>query len=332
MRPPPRPAVKVGSRRGAVASGHGEEEEVATDGGRRDQQASCAGQVTPRPELRRQLEGRDLLVFWRDGSAPGQRSGLALTLDSCRSVDCECRAVKLDGLVVRDDVALIECTGDELCVSEWAGSAPAEPKRKILVEVDIETGDVEPLHEEYDPDLLAWVTAEVDGELLDRLHERWRIGKGWPGRSRISRQLDLRGWAPGALLGFDEVFEAERHDRLVIGDAMYWVDTYLCPVPNCGSCGNADVVFSTVSTKEAGDVGSVQLALRLGAAEVVSQRPEPGQEAQLLELWERFSRRHVVGQYLARRQARMQMAWPALERALPTTAAVRTSLRSAAVH
>ena len=284
-------------------------------------------QITPRPELRRQIDARDLLVFWRDAST-GRRTGLALTINSCEKVACACRVVTLDGLVITDDVTQIEFARDVLTVTHLPDAAPLETKRKIYVEVDIETGEVDPLKEDFDRDLLYWVTSELDGELLDRLHERWRLGKGWTGRSRIRREMDLRGWEAGELLGFDEVFEAERLDRYVIGEQGYWADTFLCPVPGC-DCGDADVMFSSVGTEMSGDVGCVRVVLRGAAAEVVELRSEPGQGALLGDLWERYLHRHDVGTYLVQRQTRMRMAWGAIERALATTAAAATTTGSA---
>lgn len=298
---------------------------AATSGDRR-----TSDQITPRPEQARQLEGGDLIVFWRDESRLGRRTGLAFTIDACRSAECPCRLVKLDGLVVPDDVAAIESTGDALRVSYWPDGESAGLKRKILVEVDIETGEVAPISEREDPDpaLLAWVTSEVDGELLDRLHERWRIGKGWMGRSRVRRALELDDWKPGELLGFDEVYEAERHDCFVVDGASYWVHLLLCPVPSC-DCHLAEVMFGAVGGKKPGDVGRARLALRFGEAEVVAMLPEPGRAALLDDLWRRFSTRHAVGPYLAAREVRMRMAWPAIERVVPVPLAPSTSLRAA---
>lgn len=301
---------------------------VAAGGARR-----TPAQITPRPEQGRQIEGGDLVVLWRDEVRPGRRTGLAMTVDSCRSAECACRLVKLDGLVVPDDVAAIESTGDALRVSQWPDGEVGKPKRRILVEVDIETGEVAPIleRETPDPELLAWVTSEVDGELLDRLHERWRIGKGWTGRSRVRRVLELDDWKPGELLGLDEVYEAERHDCFVVEETSYWAHLLLCPVPSC-DCHLAEVMFGAVDGKKPGDVGRVRLALRFGEAEVIARLPEPGREALLDVLWRRFSTRHTVGPYLAAREARMRMAWPALERAVPVCLAPSTSLLAPAAR
>ena len=288
--------------------------------------ARASDQITPRPEQRRQLEGRDVLVFWRDGDAPGRRRGLALSVDTCPSEQCTCRVVKLDGVVIADDSATLTFERDVLRVQRWASSPVVDhgKPRIVVVDLDLETGELEPRRDDHDPDLIAWLATEVDDELLDRLHERWRLGKGWPGRNGPRRQIDLRGWPPGELLGFHEVFDGERYDRFVVGDASYWAYTLLCPTPGC-DCAAAEVQFGLADTEDTADVGAVQVDLSPTADPVADPHPEPGMETLLAGLWRRFAARHAVAPYLLQRQARMRMAWPAIEQALRAVAEVSTA-------
>jgi len=270
--------------------------------------------IIPRPELRRQLAGRDLMVFWRDAADPGRRQGLALTIAACASPTCPCRAVQLDGIAIGDAVASIETDGRALRISGWPNVPTVDREtRRVHVEVDVETGDCELLGTDSDPDLLRWLTAEIDGELLDRLHERWRLAKGWPGRSGPRPDMALCGWQPGELLGFDQVFDRERVDRFVVEGASYWAHTFLCPIGSC-DCRAAEVVF--IQNDGDADIGCIRLALGSGTAQVVSEQPEVGREPLCAELWRRFSARHDVGAYLGQREARMRMAWLAIEQAL----------------
>lgn len=268
--------------------------------------------VVLRSELDRQLDGHDIVVFWRAATMPGRREGLALKIHTCDAKDCQCRTVTLDGIVVADDAAQVDTRAGSLRVHRWS-TAP-QSQRGILVKLDIDTGVLSAGDEPCDPDLFAWVCAEIDGELLERLHECWLIGKGVPGRGPIRATLDPRRRV-GELLDFDEVYMSGRFDRFVISKTSYGARTYLCPDPKC-DCHRAAVVFGVTNAERSDEIGRVELVVTSAPdVTLVETRTESGRDKLLGQLWELFTRRHDVCAYLAGREARMRMAWPAIERA-----------------
>lgn len=268
--------------------------------------------VVLRPELDRQLDGHDIVVFWRAATMPGRREGLALKIHTCDAKECQCRTVTLDGIVVADDAAQVDTRAGSLRVHRWS-TAP-QSQRGIRVKLDIDTGALSPDDEPYDRDLFEWVNAKIDGELLERLHECWLIGKGLPGRGPIRATIDLRGRV-GELLDFDEVYMSGRFDRFVIGKTSYGARTYLCPEPRC-DCHRAAVVFAVTNAEQSDEIGRVEL-VATSALDVtlVETGTESAKDKLLGQLWKQFTRRHDVRAYLPAREARMRMAWPAIERA-----------------
>lgn len=263
--------------------------------------------VVLRPELDRQLDGHDIVVLWRGASMPGRREGLALKIQTCDAKECQCRTVTLDGIVVTDDAAMVDARAGSLRVHRWSTASGAP--RGILVKLDIDTGVPSAGDQPCDPDLFTWVSSAIDGPLLERLHECWLIRKGAPGRGPIRATLDL-GRSLGKLLDFDEVYASGRFDRFVIGKASYRARTYLCPEPRC-DCHRAAIVF----TEAAGDeLGRVELVTTSGPG--VTLVAAGTAKADLLgQLWAQFTRRHDVHAYLTAREARLRMAWPAIDRA-----------------
>jgi hypothetical protein len=131
--------------------------------------------------------------------------------------------------------------------------------------------------------------------------------KGIP-MGRPAKDIHLGEWHPGDLVGFDELFHDEREDQYVLGGRRYWAYTFHCPDRGC-RCGEARVAFFDDEAELSVSVGSVVLHLGAGErrARVVEKAPEGGAPANLIgELWALFRRRHDVGAYLRRRDARVR--------------------------
>ena len=137
--------------------------------------SASAATIIPEPQSRRQLGDDGLVIFWRAGSEPGRRQGLACVLSMCPNPGCACRLVYADGFVIDEAVTAVSSDEDGLHV---AMRADATPLRVTLVEemiaiVDPDSGETTAhpdLPEDSDPALVDWLGSEMDEELLEVLH------------------------------------------------------------------------------------------------------------------------------------------------------------------
>ncbi len=271
--------------------------------------STSAVTILPEPQNRRQLGDDGLVIFWRAGSAPGRRQGLACVLSMCPNPGCACRLVYVDGFVIDDEVTAVCSDEDGLHVAMRAG---ATPLRVTLVEemiaiVDPDSGETRAhpdLPEDSDPALVDWLGSEMDEELLEVLHRyRARATGGAPERPRTD--IDVASLEEFHLAPFDDLFAGTRVDEYLHAGKRYWTCVYLCPYADC-DCHEARVAFFDEDAPNSGDTaGSVLLGLG-GAAgcEIVEIAAECGAPDDVIrELWALFERRHQVGVYLRRREA-----------------------------
>lgn len=141
------------------------------------------------------------------------------------------------------------------------------------------------------------IQSQIDGELLELLHERWLRAKGMT-------SSPTSDWAPrgtGELVGWDEAHPDDRQDLYLDGEMVVSADDLYCLKPTC-TCNEVRVVF-VPTTRGAPLVGSVRVRLPAGA--VIATESKPAKAAALDRLWNAFRARHRVAELLERRQQQM---------------------------
>lgn len=252
-----------------------------------------------------QLFPNGLLVFGREIDPDGPAHLLVSSLELCGNPECTCREVVLKGV--------------ELVLA--APPESFEEFRRLLDEgqsrfcqIDLDLGLVRRIPGEdprppLDGDWLAFLREQVDGELLDRLHERWFKAKGIKD-SRGWRSIDWSKRDPYEMVIWEEMFPEDRVDHFLVSDRVFFASEHYCRRPGC-SCGEARVGFTEI---EAGgkwrNVGSIRLALPSGE---VRDRDVSRRDAALMDaLWAAYRKRHRVGTRLAERNRRIQLIAPNL--------------------
>jgi hypothetical protein len=111
-------------------------------------------------------------------------------------------------------------------------------------------------------------------------------------------------------VGFEELFADERADGYLHEGRLYWADSYFCPAREC-QCDQVRIAFCEDEARRDIAVDLVLLRVADTSVEVVELMPEDGAPEVLVRaLVERLQRRHRVGEYLARRRARMKSVDP----------------------
>jgi hypothetical protein len=253
--------------------------------------------VAPRADRSWQLFEHGLLVFEDAGSPSGPSRILVSRLELCTAPGCSCRDVGLRAIsfeVENRDLARAGLTNEGLH-SKFASD------EAMNAQVDIDLGLVEPDgHEGRVPLSEEWtrrLQSQIDGELLELLHQRWLRAKG----VTSSPHTD---WVPrgtGELVGWDEAHPDDRQDLYLDGDVVVSADDLYCVKPAC-TCNEVRVHF-VPTTRGAPPVGSVRVRLPSGA--VIATESKPAKAAALDRLWMAFRARHRVAELLARRQQKM---------------------------
>lgn len=282
--------------------------------------------IVAAPALRRQLEARELWLFWRDAPGGRGRQGFACLVEACPEPSCPCTEVGLSGLLVdgrlqsvahrrESRLELVHAAGQ---MSEEERSGAIRPE-SCSVAIDFVTGEVAPRHGDEPPPagVLEWLRGEVDAELLDRLHEAWFAVRGY--RWSDWRTAGWDGGTPGSPIGYHEAFPCERYDGFRLGDATYLVNDLHCIDPAC-DCGRVQIVFGRLQDEElqrgaqgivvrSNEAGALRLTLPCLEPEAVV----PGEltAADVLALWKRCRERHPdLAARLAARDRQMKTVRP----------------------
>lgn len=279
-----------------------------------------AVELVLKPALPRQLSEAGLLVFWRDGTEPGQREGLACILSMCPNPDCECDLVYIDGFVIDGGAARICWDQEGVHLEQAAGTGQGRITldEGMMAIVDPDSGDTKAhpdMPDATDPVLVEWLASEMDGELLEVLH-RFRAGaKGYPPEGPET-DIELDEVEKYHLAAVDDLLAGTRSDEYLLGDRRYWTSVFLCPIPWC-DCGQARIVFFD-DEEETGDVGSVLLDIRgAGDVQIEEMTAECAPRELLESLWRLFERRHEAGSFLRQREVRLKEVGKTLWRPHP---------------
>ena len=252
-----------------------------------------------------QLFPNDLLVFERAPGPNGPSRVLICFPEFCTHPGCTCREVTFKAVTL--ELTSTPDSYDEL--RRLIDEADAK-----FFQIDLDAGLVDrvrgqDLRPQLDDGWLGSLRDQVDGELLDRLHERWVTAKGI-NETRGWRSIDWSTRDPHEMVIWEEMFPEDRVDHFLVGDRICFASEHYCRKPGC-SCAEARVAFTEI---EAGgkwrDLGSIRVDLPSGTAR---DRDVSRRNAALVDaLWAAYGRRHRVGARLSERNRRIQLIAPNL--------------------
>ena len=222
-----------------------------------------------------------LLVFER--ADPEASHLLVSRVDACTTPACECRDIGLRAIaLVADDSFDPAVLSSQALLARFTTEA-------MEARLDIDTGNVAPDDYEGRVPLSAewtqYLQSQIDGELLDALHEKWLHSKGM----KSVPKTDWESRDPGDLVGWYEAHPSDRPDVYLDDDGAFIAEDLFCVRPTC-TCDEAVVAFAPAQTKGVQDVGSIRL--RISTLDVIERRVEAGDAALLDRLWHAFSARH----------------------------------------
>jgi hypothetical protein len=164
-------------------------------------------------------------------------------------------------------------------------------------QLDIDLGSVVPDDFEgrvpLSDDWAAYAQSQIDGELLERLHDQWLRAKG----AVSAPKTDWEPRDPGDLVGWNEAHPTDRADLYLDGDNVFIAEELYCVRPGCG-CNEAVVAFAP-TTRGSSDIGAIRVQIR--TLELVERNAKPDKTLLLDRLWKAFTARH---RHLAERLAR----------------------------
>ncbi len=241
---------------------------------------------------------------------PADNSGSARLLVSqvglCNERECACRDVTLRsiGLELGKGSSSAELSVDGLRALFDSGR-PMESRLQLdvgILEPDDYKGRI-PLSEDW----VEFLNSQLDGELLDVLHERWLRAKAW--RSREPQEIHwphdldrMVGWFETHSDHRKDLFVREGDDRVLMAEELF------CLKPSC-SCDEATVDFMDCvdpKTNRWKSIGGVRV--QIAGARVVRYEPERGEKKAIRVLWEAFSHRHRVEERLSKHRQVLRAA------------------------
>jgi hypothetical protein len=275
--------------------------------------------------LRRQLADRGPWVFWREAPGASLKEGIVAMVQTCGNEECTCREVTLS--VVPAAANLVEVALDDrrgrLALGypgDTGAAAPDNPGLRADVDVDIDTGEVR-ARGTASEEVIEWLRGEIDGPLLERLHDRWMAAK----RLRRCKEFVAGKWVRqprGLMIAYAEPFPDQRQDIYLLDGAPFLADDQYCIEPSC-DCGEVRVAFVALapSSGEA-FVGSVSYDMAQCQPLETEVGPR-GRRDRVERLWDAFSRRHPLPSFFEKRMRRMKAVGRALKRDNPSAAPLK---------
>jgi hypothetical protein len=229
---------------------------------------------------------------------PGGPSRMLVSrLESCTAPECTCREVGLRAVVldVGDDFKPDDLVREALRTRLTSADA-------MNAQLDIDLGSVVPDDFEgrvpLSDDWAAYAQSQVDGELLERLHDQWLRAKG----AVSAPKTDWEPRDPSDLVGWNEAHPADRADLYLDDDNVFIAEELYCVRPGCG-CNEAVVAFAP-TTRGSSDIGAIRVQIR--TLELVERNAKPDKTLLLDRLWKAFTARHRhLAERLARRNKQM---------------------------
>lgn len=255
-----------------------------------------------------------LLVFER--ADPEASHLLVSRVEACTTRGCECRDISLRAItLVADDSFDPALLRSEALLARFTTEA-------MEARLDIDTGNVAP--DDYDgrvPLSAEWtqyLQSQIDGELLDVLHEKWLHAKGM----KSVPKTDWESRDSGSLVGWYEAHPSDRPDVYLDDDGAFIAEDLFCVRPTC-TCDEAVIAFAPAKIAGAQDVGSIRL--RISTLDVIEHRVEAGDAALLDRLWHAFSARHrrLAARLSERNKQMVELASDHLHRRAPVRSTPR---------
>ncbi|MBI4509078.1 MAG: SEC-C domain-containing protein [Deltaproteobacteria bacterium] len=187
--------------------------------------------------------------------------------------------------------------------------------------LDLDLGLVEP--DEFkgraplSSDWVEYVTAQVDGELLDELHNGWLHAK----RFRRGKPNEIR-WPvqdPAELVGWYALHPEDRRDCYLHEGRVFETEDLYCANPSC-PCDEATLYFTEIADRDrAVPVGHLRVGLP--NIQVLEWKPR-GDQALLEQLWKTFQTRHrrAGERLMARKRHVIELARLRAEKQAPVVA------------
>lgn len=251
-----------------------------------------------------------LLVFERPRPT-GQSRLLVSRVESCTTPDCSVRHLNLRAIALDIDEDF-----DPAALGTDALRAKFETDA-MDAQLDLDDGRVLPEDDDgrvpLSTDWVEYLESQIDGELLDVLHEKWLRAKGMT--SVPTKEWEPRD--PGGLVGWYEAHPSDRVDLYNDGDDTFLAEDLHCVNPTC-TCSEAVVAFSLATVRSAPDIGSVRV--RVPSLEVVEREVKPDKAALLDRLWHALATRHRnLGERLSQRKKHMAELASDVRRRTPVT-------------
>jgi SEC-C motif-containing protein len=242
---------------------------------------------------------------WVLGPSPsriGYAAELAVFATVCPDPGCECREATLRAFLIGSDAGTgVLVSGEEIDPQ----TLPA-----LTARIDIDSGEIAAEGAD-ERQLLDRLRAEIDGAMLDSIHERWLRAKGL----QRSESFVDGPWSaddlPGRMVGYREPFPDERCDVYRLDGVAFMAEDFYCVTPSC-DCAEVRVSFlDTRKVRSAPLIGSVVYDLAKGRPakiELAARR----WRGRVADLWNAFERRHALPAHLARRMEKMKEVGRAL--------------------
>ena len=253
-------------------------------------------------DRRWQLFEDGLLVFERPPDPTGPSRVLVSHVHLCKVPGCTCREVALRAVIldVDDEAGRVEIGDDTL--------ARLTSNDVLNAQLDVDFGIVDPNdHEGRVPlsdDWIRYLQSQVDGELLDMLHDRWLRAKG-----KTSVPIDWAPRAPDELVAWGEAHSDARHDHFLDQagrDQSFIAHDLYCVNPTC-TCSKVVIAFAPVKYTDR-NVG--MLNVHVPDLEVVERTVTPHNADLVDRLWNAFLARHphLAERCVSRKQRMIELA------------------------
>jgi hypothetical protein len=243
---------------------------------------------------------KGLLVFERALGPGGPSRVFVSRATVCPELDCDCREVTLTGVGIDLAVGARDFGIDSKQIAARIDGPEAMSARLHIDLGVVQAADTDgqvPLTAEW----VAYLQSQVDGDLLDRLHDDWLRAKGI--RPKPRDEVTWPAVEPGqGLVGWYEIHPGDRRDSYLLDGVIFIAEELYCINPTC-TCSEAVIDFAEL-TDDNRTLGFGHFRVSVPDLQVTEWKSKRESQRPLLEkLWTTFQARHRrVGERLAERK------------------------------